>query len=166
MIMALVVVAEDNIEHQRAIGYVVRRGGHDVVLTNDGVAGLAAVTEHRPDLVIADVDMPGLDGLKMCRAIRTDPALADLPVVLISAYLMPNDPSVAAAGATGIIRKPFSIDELSARVTEHLAGDGAGPAVRAPVAAEAGEPDAGADERAGAVWRAWQLLAESTPLVD
>ena len=79
--VACVVVAEDNLDNQRVIAEVVRRLGHQVIVTGDGQAALKAIAEHRPSLVVADVDMPHLNGLEMCRAIRHDPEIAGTPVV-------------------------------------------------------------------------------------
>jgi PAS domain S-box-containing protein len=106
-------VAEDNIDHQRVIAAVVRRLGHDVVVASDGRAALAAVAEHRPSLLIADVDMPHLDGFELCHAVRADPALAATPVVLITALLLPGDPRLAETGALEVIGKPFSVPDLT-----------------------------------------------------
>src|SRR5688500_16078448 len=102
--MASVLVVEDNRDHQRAIAEIGRRLGHEVTVADDGRAGLAAVAERRPDLVVADVDMPHLDGVQLCRTIRADPALADIPVVLVTAYLPAADPEFTAAGATAVVR--------------------------------------------------------------
>src|SRR4051794_4211222 len=60
--------------------------------------------------------MPRLDGLQMCRAIREDPDLAGVPVVLITAYLPPRDPQLSTAGATAVVRKPFTLPELTMAV--------------------------------------------------
>jgi PAS domain S-box-containing protein len=128
--MASVVVAEDNVEHQRVIAEVVRRLGHQVTVAADGRAGLAAVARQHPDLVVADVDMPQLDGLQMCRAMRADPALAGIPVVLITAYLPPGDPQLCAAGAAALVRKPFAVQELTDTLRAHL--DGHSPAAADP----------------------------------
>jgi PAS domain S-box-containing protein len=111
--MGLVVVAEDNAEHRRLIAEVVHRLRHQVVLVSDGKAALAAIAARRPDLVIADVDMPLLDGVQLCRAIRQDPKLAPTRVVLVTAYLPASDPEHATAGATAVVRKPFGVQELS-----------------------------------------------------
>lgn len=111
--MARVLLAEDNQDHQRVIAEVVRRLGHEVTVAHDGRSGLAAIVELRPDLVIADVDMPNLDGVEMCRRMRTHPGLESVPVVLVTALLLPSDPLLAAAGATAVVRKPFSITELT-----------------------------------------------------
>ncbi|GIF17297.1 hypothetical protein Ate02nite_00270 [Paractinoplanes tereljensis] len=116
------VVAEDNLDHQRVIAEVVRRLGHDVVVADDGRSGLEAVAKHRPDLLIADVDMPHMTGLELCAAIRDDPRLASTPVVLITAYLLPGDPRLAATGALGVIGKPFGVPELSEALRGHLNG--------------------------------------------
>ncbi|MBU2666849.1 response regulator [Actinoplanes bogorensis] len=118
--MASVVVAEDNLDHQRVIAEVVRRLGHEVVLANDGREGLEAVLDVRPDLLIADVDMPHLDGLELCRAVRADPRVATTPVVLITAYLLPGDPRLAATDALAVIGKPFGVPELTEALRTHL----------------------------------------------
>ncbi|GIE92553.1 hybrid sensor histidine kinase/response regulator [Paractinoplanes rishiriensis] len=118
--MALVVVAEDNIDHQRVIARVIRRLGHEVVVADDGEAGLAAVREHRPALLVADVDMPHRDGLALCRAIKADPELAGIPVVLVTAYLLPGDPRLADVGAAGVIGKPFGVPELTEALRGYL----------------------------------------------
>jgi PAS domain S-box-containing protein len=111
--MASVLVVEDNPEHQAVIAEVVRRLGHRATLAGDGREGLAAAVAERPDLVVADVDMPHLDGIRMCRALREHPATATVPVVLITAYLPPGDTSLASAEADAVVPKPFSVKELS-----------------------------------------------------
>lgn len=118
--MASVVVAEDNLDHQRVIAEVIRRLGHDVVVASDGRAALAAVREHRPRLLVADVDMPHLDGFELCRAVREDPELTGTAVVLITAYVLPGDPRLAATGARAVIGKPFSVPDLSAALRAQM----------------------------------------------
>ncbi|MGK5677665.1 ATP-binding protein [Actinoplanes sp. URMC 104] len=118
--MACVVVAEDNPDHQRVIAEVVRRLGHEVVVTGDGRAALKAIAEHRPSLVVADVDMPHLDGLELCAAIRHDPEIAGTRVVLVTAYLLPGDPRLTGTGALAVIGKPFGVPELSEALRAHL----------------------------------------------
>jgi signal transduction histidine kinase len=127
--MASVVVAEDNLEHQHVMAAAVRRLGHDVILTADGRAGLEAVREHRPDLVIADLDMPHLDGLQLCERLGAEPALARIPVVLVTAYLSPGDPQLEAAPVAAVVRKPFTLAELGATVQACLDAPPAAPAV-------------------------------------
>ncbi|MBM2623681.1 response regulator [Actinoplanes sp. LDG1-06] len=118
--MACVVVAEDNLDHQRVIAEVVRRLGHEVVVASDGREALEAVIDRRPDLLVADVDMPHLDGLELCHAVRADPRVAATPVVLITAYLLPGDPRLASTGALAVIGKPFGVPELTEALRTHL----------------------------------------------
>jgi DNA-binding response OmpR family regulator len=92
-----------------------------VRLTANGAEALAALREDRPDLVLADVMMPELDGYGLLRAIREDPALADLPMVMLSARAG-EEATIEGldAGADDYLIKPFSTRELVARLgTQH-----------------------------------------------
>ncbi|MDI6100899.1 ATP-binding protein [Actinoplanes sp. NEAU-A12] len=109
--MAAVLVVEDNPEHQAVIAEVVRRLGHEATLAEDGPAGLAAAIAHPPVLVVADVDLRGLDGIRMCRALRDHPATATVPIVLITGH--PPAGGATPAGADAVLSRPFSVEELS-----------------------------------------------------
>jgi two-component system, cell cycle response regulator len=81
----------------------------DVVTADDGESGLDRLREHRPDVVVCDVMMPGLDGLEVCRRIKTDPETVDVPVVLLTARDRPEDRAAGeAAGCDAYVIKPFS----------------------------------------------------------
>lgn len=114
------VVAEDNVDHQRVIAEVIRRLGHEAVVTGDGRAALDAVQERRPALVVADIDMPHLDGLQLSRALHDDPALAGIPIVLITGYFLPGDPRLEQTGARAVISKPFTVPGLADELRRHL----------------------------------------------
>ncbi|KUL33366.1 ATP-binding protein [Actinoplanes awajinensis] len=118
--MAAVLVVEDNPEHQAVLAEIGRRLGHEVTLADDGRAGLAAALADPFDLIIADVDMPHLDGVRMCRALRAEPATADVPVVLITGYLPPGDTLLTEAGATAVVAKPFSVKGLTETLRQCL----------------------------------------------
>ncbi|MFI6071851.1 ATP-binding protein [Actinoplanes sp. NPDC051343] len=118
--MAAVLIAEDNPDHQRLMARVLRRLGHDVTVADDGWAALVAASHERPDLIIADVDMPEMDGLQLCRALREDVLLAAVPILLVTAFLLPGDSRLKDTGAVAVVRKPFDIKELSAVLEEHL----------------------------------------------
>jgi len=82
--------------------------GYAVLTATDGQAGIDTAKKERPDLILLDVLMPGIDGLEVCRWLRADPALRQIPIVLLTAL---NDPGLDAkgrqAGATLTMRKPF-----------------------------------------------------------
>jgi PAS domain S-box-containing protein len=125
--MAAVLVVEDNPEHQAVLAEIVRRLGHDVTVADDGRAGLATALAARFDLIIADVDMPHLDGVRMCRALHAEPTTADVPVVLITGYLPPGEGALAEAGAAAVVPKPFSVRDLTETLRRHLPMPAEGP---------------------------------------
>jgi len=99
----------------------------------DGTAALAAVREHKPDIVLLDVSMPGLTGLEVTQAIRADGGLTDSIVFILSAAV--DDTAVAAgfaAGADAYMTKPFSPSTLAAQLLNLIAAQGAVPDPSAP----------------------------------
>jgi len=115
-----VVIADDDPDIRALVSIAVTRAGLDLVaVTEDGDAAWAALMQHRPDLAVLDVSMPGITGLELCARVRADEDLADTQVVLLSAGV--DDVSREAgraAGATDFIAKPFSPRELGARLSE------------------------------------------------
>ncbi|MDO1529850.1 ATP-binding protein [Fulvimonas sp. R45] len=117
---ARVLVADDNAD-MRAYVRGLLGGRLDVETVADGQAALAAIRRRRPDLVLADVMMPNLDGFGLLRAIRGDEALRGMPVILLSARAGEESRIEGlAAGADDYLVKPFSGRELLARVWAHL----------------------------------------------
>lgn len=110
-----VVVADDDADIRQLVGIAVGRAGLTLVAsTADGVAALAAIREHRPDLAILDVSMPEMSGLDVVREIRTDAAFADLRILLLSASVDEASQEVGIeAGADYFLAKPFSPRDLT-----------------------------------------------------
>ena len=121
--MALLVVAEDDTDIREIMVRVLRRAGHEVLDAPDGAAGLRAVREHRPDLLVSDIDMPIMTGVELALAVRADPATADVPVLFVSGSLSPGDVRPDEAGVTAVLLKPFLPRELVACV-EKVLNDG------------------------------------------
>src|SRR5947209_7379851 len=91
--------------------------GFQVIAAYDGQAGLRAVTEARPDLLILDLTLPGLDGFEICRRIRQQPETARLPILVLSGRTEEVDKVVMLElGADDYVTKPFNTKELVARV--------------------------------------------------
>jgi PAS domain S-box-containing protein len=115
-----VLVADDNADMRQYLGRLLA-GAYEVAEAPDGQAALAAAREQPPDLVLADVMMPGLDGFGLLRALRADPGTGTVPVVLLSARAGEESRLEGlAAGADDYLVKPFSARELLARVGAHL----------------------------------------------
>ena len=112
-----VLVVEDDLDIQDIVVSVLGRAGHEVLVEDNGDAGLAAALSQQPDLVILDWMMPGLSGVEVCRAIRADPGAKQVPILMLTAKAQEADIDQAfAAGADDYMVKPFRGRELSSRV--------------------------------------------------
>jgi DNA-binding response OmpR family regulator len=119
--VARVLIVDDDPDIRALVTYRLSASGYEVISAGDGEAGLAAAREHAPDLVLADWMMPRLTGVEMCTRMRADPAIAGIPVVLLTART--DDVAMRTGWDAGIdeyLTKPFSPRELAARVEEIL----------------------------------------------
>lgn len=101
-------------------------GGYEVFDANGGVTAIELARRHRPDLVLLDVMMPGMDGPATFRALRADPETAHIPVVLLTAKVPVVLSQEENDGLAGIISKPFDPRALVAEI-ERILGSGSGP---------------------------------------
>jgi two-component system, OmpR family, response regulator MtrA len=119
--MARIVVADDDADIRDLVVFKLEQSGHEVVPVGDGAAAVEACQEAVPDLVILDLMMPGMGGLDACRALRAQPALARVPVILLTARAQESDIEQGFnAGADDYVVKPFSPRELASRVSAVL----------------------------------------------
>jgi CheY-like chemotaxis protein len=111
-----VVCADDDPDILGLVTLSVQRAGLELVAAvRDGAAALAAIRENVPDLAILDVSMPELTGLEVCEAVRADPELGEVRIVVLSASVDDTARQVAIdAGADHFLAKPFSPRELAA----------------------------------------------------
>lgn len=112
-----VVVVDDEPALAELVSRHLSAGGHTVRTAHDGRAGLALVADHRPDVVVLDVVMPGLDGWGVLEALVEDPRTAEVPIVMLTALASEQD--VIRAHLTGAVRyvtKPFDVTELGRTV--------------------------------------------------
>ena len=120
--MARILVADDDVDIRELVEFKLSTMGHDIVAVGDGAAAVEACRAQKPDLAVLDVMMPGVSGLDAIRQIRSDPSLADLPVILLTARAQESDVETGFdSGADDYITKPFSPRELAARVEALLA---------------------------------------------
>lgn len=112
---ASVLIAEDDPEIRTALERILGYEGYTTVTANDGAAALAAVAEHQPDALILDVMMPHVDGLAVCRKLRSDGCR--VPILMLTARHETSDKVAGLdAGADDYLAKPFELEELLARV--------------------------------------------------
>jgi DNA-binding response OmpR family regulator len=119
--MARIVVADDDADIRDLVVFKLEQSGHEVEAVGDGAAAVEASQRLRPDLVVLDLMMPGMGGLDACRALRQDPELARVPVILLTARAQESDIEQGfGAGADDYVVKPFSPRELASRVAAVL----------------------------------------------
>jgi two-component system cell cycle response regulator DivK len=95
--------------------------GFEVIEAEDGEAGLAAAAAQKPDLILMDVQLPGIDGYEATRRLKRDAALQDVPVIAVTAHALSGaEDQARAAGCDGYISKPISPRQLLAKVREYL----------------------------------------------
>ena len=112
-----VLVVEDDPSNRALLVALLERAGYVAVTAIDGPSGLAAALEMEPDVVLLDVGLPGMDGLEICRRLRTDPRTVALPVVLLTGRTSVDDVVAGLdAGADDFLAKPFHQAELLARL--------------------------------------------------
>jgi DNA-binding response OmpR family regulator len=120
--MSTILIVEDDAAIRSNIARLLTLEGFDTVSTPDGLSGLAQARAHTPDLLISDVNMPGMDGFALLAAVRADPALSTLPFILLTALDdRGNTRRGMTAGADDYLSKPFTRTELLDAVHAQIA---------------------------------------------
>jgi len=105
---ARILIIEDNAASLELLRYLVEHAGHTPLTASDGETGLRLAREAGVDLVLCDLQLPGIDGLELARRLRADPSWAPVKLVAVTAYSMPGDRETAlAAGFDGYMTKPI-----------------------------------------------------------
>ncbi|MEM7545309.1 MAG: response regulator [Pseudomonadota bacterium] len=114
-----VLIVEDEPHIVESLTFILCREGFEVAALTDGEAALTALAEAVPDVLVLDVMLPGMSGFDLLRMVRDQPALADLPVLMLTAKGQRRDREVAeAAGVSRFITKPFSNADVVEAVKE------------------------------------------------
>ena len=117
-----VVYIEDNVANLALVKKVLAHIGHEVEGATTGEEGLLCIHKDPPDLVLLDLDLPGIDGFEVVRQIKAIPAFSAIPFIAISASVMKQERRLALdAGCFSFVEKPFDIGELRVAVQEALA---------------------------------------------
>jgi two-component system, OmpR family, phosphate regulon response regulator PhoB len=115
--MAKILLAEDEKQIADMISFKLTHSGHQVVRAQDGEQAITLATRERPELILLDAMMPGLNGFEVLRRLKADSTLRSVPVIMVTAKGHERDVlSGLRGGAVDYIVKPFSLKELSARV--------------------------------------------------
>lgn len=116
-----ILLVEDNDLNRKLFGDVLKAGGHEVMPIADGNQALDAMRKFSPDLVIMDIQLPGISGLDLIAQIRADASLAGCPVLAVTAYAGRGDEEkIRDAGADNYLAKPVSIGPFMRAVNDLL----------------------------------------------
>ena len=116
-----ILVVDDEPFICRSLSFVLRKGNYDVIEARNGEEAIAAIRKHKPDLVFLDVMMPKVNGFEVTERVRSDPELAGVKIILLTAKGQESDREVgAAAGANDYMTKPFSPTKILERAREVL----------------------------------------------
>ena len=117
-----ILVVEDDPSVRGLLQTLLSTEGYDVATASDGLAGLVKASAQRPSLILLDVMMPDLGGIRVLEELHQDPALADVPVVVVTGKLEAIPALADVLGEDSVFAKPFSVSDLLARVAEVTGG--------------------------------------------
>ncbi len=120
--MKRILVVEDNETNLYLIRFILKKGGYEVIEARDGASGVKLAIKEKPDLIIMDIQLPGIDGLETTKRIRASEAGGDVPIIALTSYAMTGDKEKALdAGCTGYIEKPINPETFMAEIEKYLA---------------------------------------------
>jgi DNA-binding response OmpR family regulator len=127
-----ILVVEDDIDFIELLKFNLAKAGFSIAVASDGAEGLKKARSLHPDLILLDLMIPELDGLRVCEILRREPATARLPIIFLTAMSSElGKMACLAAGANDFISKPFSPKNLLTRIQAALEGTAASCAVEA-----------------------------------
>jgi two-component system, cell cycle response regulator DivK len=125
--MANVLVVEDNPTNMTLASFLLTSAGHKVLRATDAEAGLTIARSERPDLILMDIQLPGMDGLQATALLKADDLTRSIPVIALTALAMKGDEErIRAAGCDGYIAKPMRYQEFLAAITSYVGARSAG----------------------------------------
>src|SRR5271155_4964739 len=118
---AKILLIEDNAENRYLLTFLLQQRGHEIITAESGPLGLELAAKVRPDLILLDIQLPGMDGHAVARALKSDPLLKAIPIVAVTSYAMVGDrEKCLAAGAAGYIEKPINPESFVAEIERFL----------------------------------------------
>ena len=119
-----ILVVEDNELNMKLVRGLIKIGKYRMLEATDAESGIQLIREQRPDLVLMDIQLPGMDGLSATKIITEDPSIKDIPIVALTSYAMQGDEEKAlAAGCRGYIAKPIETRKFLNTISQYLNGD-------------------------------------------
>jgi len=116
-----ILVVEDTEDNRQILRDLLGMAGYEMLEAHDGAEGVAKAAEHKPDLILMDIQMPVMDGYEATRRIKANPDLKAIPIVAVTSYALSGDEQKTRdAGCDAYIAKPYSPRQMLAKVREIL----------------------------------------------
>jgi two-component system, cell cycle response regulator DivK len=117
-----ILVVEDQEDNRRIVHDLLASAGYQMIEALDGETGVRLAETERPDLILMDIQLPGLDGYEATRRIKANPELRSIPIIVVTSYALSGDDVKAMqAGCDAYVAKPFSPRQLLSKIREFLA---------------------------------------------
>lgn len=111
--MSLILIVEDNEKNLKLVRDVLQVKGYETIEATTGEDGIKLAVDHKPDLVLMDIQLPGINGIEALHALRADPSTASIPVIAVTASVMQQDRKmITDAGFDGYVGKPINLKEF------------------------------------------------------
>jgi CheY-like chemotaxis protein len=119
--MARILIIEDNEQNLYLETFILQKNGHEVIQARNGESGIALANQMAPDLILLDIQLPGMDGYSVAQQLRKKPGIANVPIIAVTSYAMTGDRErILEAGCTSYIEKPINPDTFHAEITQFL----------------------------------------------
>ena len=119
--MKKILVVDDNDTNLYLIRFILQKAGHEVIEAKDGLEGVKLALEENPDLVIMDIQLPGIDGHEATRRIRGKKSEEELPIIALTSFAMPVDKELSlAAGCNSYLTKPIDTRSFLKEIDQNL----------------------------------------------
>jgi two-component system, cell cycle response regulator DivK len=116
-----ILAIEDHEENRRILRYLLASAGYELIEAVTGEEGLTLAETSHPDLILMDIQLPGLDGYEVTRRIKTNPALRHIPIIVVTSYALSGDDVKAfQAGCDAYVTKPYVPRALLAKIREYV----------------------------------------------
>jgi two-component system cell cycle response regulator DivK len=116
-----ILVVEDQEDNRQIIRDMLSATDYEIMEAKSGEEALAAVAKQRPDLILMDIQLPGIDGYEATRRIKADPALRSISIIAVTSYALSGEEQKArAAGCDEYVPKPYSPRQLLAKIRQYL----------------------------------------------
>jgi two-component system, cell cycle response regulator DivK len=120
--MSVILIVEDNEKNMKLVRDILRHAGHETLEAATGIEGVSLAVAKRPDLVLMDIQLPDIDGIEALRRIRDVRELDAIPVIAVSASVMPDDKQkIVTSGFDAFVAKPINLKQFLETVKRFLA---------------------------------------------